>query len=349
MNLHQDTSEAINIHCQKLVRKAIDKQYASHGDVWEQYNEVGYSKSLRDSNFHFTYLSEAVAVNNPILFTDYVSWMKVFFTSNSFPAGTVTTTLEFMKPALDEVLDPKQADLAKSFINCALNEYSEMPESLPSYLEEDQPYYELANKYLMALLKGSRHEASKLILDEVKQGVRVKDIYLHVFQTTQQEIGRLWQIGQISVAQEHFCTATTQMVISQLYPQIFSEKKKGLNLVATTVGGELHEMGMRMVADFFELDGWDTYFLGANTPAESILNAIEMRQANIVAISTTLPAHISSVSRLIEMIKSKSKLSVKIMVGGYPFNLSKDLWKTIGADAYAKNAGAAVEIAQTLV
>jgi methanogenic corrinoid protein MtbC1 len=27
---------------------------------------------------------------------------------------------------------------------------------------------------------------------------------------------------------------------------------------------------MRMVADFMEMEGWDTYYLGANTPTESV-------------------------------------------------------------------------------
>lgn len=349
MTLHQDTNDAIYSSIQALTKKAIDMQYARHGDIWTKYNEVGYSKSLRDSGFHFTYLAEAVAVDNPILFIDYVSWMKVFFVSNNFPINTVTDTLEFMKPALDEELNPDQANLVKSFIDKALKEYPEMPESLPSFIEQGQPYYNLAQKYLRALLDGRRHTASQVILDEVDRGMSVKDIYLHVFQTTQKEIGRLWQIGRISVAQEHFCTATTQMIISQLYPQIFSGKKIGLNLVATTVGGELHEMGMRMVADFFELEGWDTYFLGANTPAESVLYAIEMRKADIVAISATIPAHISKVRDLLDYIKSKSQQPVKIMVGGYPFNVSKGLWQIIGADSYAENAEEAISVARTLV
>ena len=42
-------------------------------------------------------------------------------------------------------------------------------------------------------------------------------------------------------------------------------------MVATCIGGELHEIGIRMVADFFEMEGWDTYYLGANTPADAVV------------------------------------------------------------------------------
>jgi methanogenic corrinoid protein MtbC1 len=109
-------------------------------------------------------------------------------------------------------------------------------------------------------------------------------------------------------------------------------------------------MGMRMVADFFEMDGWDTYFIGANTPSRSIISAIEERQAHLVAISTTIPTHVSKVTELVGTIRENAGTSdCKVLVGGYPFNLSADLWKTVGADGYAPNALEAVQIADKLI
>ena len=67
----------------------------------------------------------------------------------------------------------------------------------------------------------------------------------------------------LSVAQEHYCTAATQLVMSQLYPRIFSTERRGRTLVAARVADDLHEIGLRMVADFFEMEGWDTFYVGA--------------------------------------------------------------------------------------
>ena len=347
--LFQATAQVIIAQREELVKNAIDRQYAKNPQDWESYEEKGYLKSLRDSNYHFSYLSEAISVNNLSIFLDYVAWMKVFFGSHQFPANTVTETLIHMKPALGDILSPDQADLAIQFIDSALDQYPEMPEEIAMYIAADKPQYELAQRYLDALIMGERHTASQAILDAVEKGVAIKDIYLHVFQNTQLEVGRLWQTGQISVAQEHFCTATTQMVISQLYPYIFSSKKNGYSLVATCVGDELHEMGMRMVADFFEMDGWNTYFLGANTPTSSVIKAIEMRGANLVAISTTLPLHLRKAAQLIKDIRKNLTSSIKILVGGYPFNLSNNLWEKVDADGFAPNAQLAIQVAKDLV
>jgi methylmalonyl-CoA mutase cobalamin-binding domain/chain len=217
-------------------------------------------------------------------------------------------------------------------------------------LEAGTPLDDLANQYLAALLTGDRHQATKLILDSFQQTNNLKQIYLHVFQPVLREIGRLWQINQVTVAQEHFSTATTQLIMAQFYPYLFTSPKNGRVLVATCVGGELHEVGMRMVADFFEMEAWDTYYLGANTPAESIVRALLDRKADILGVSATMTYHISAVQNLIRAVRSAEGCrGVKILVGGYPFNLAPDLWKDIGADGFAQNAVDAATMANKLL
>jgi methanogenic corrinoid protein MtbC1 len=190
----------------------------------------------------------------------------------------------------------------------------------------------------------------RLVLDEVEKGTDIRDIYEHVFQVTQWEIGRLWQHNEVNVAQEHYCTAVTQLVMSRLYPYIFSNEKNGLVFVGTSVGDELHELGIRMIADFFELDGWDTFFLGANTPAESIIETAVQERAHLLGISVTITYHIDEARRIIEAVRSHPELTgTKVLVGGYPFNLDPELWKRLGADGSAQSARAAIEEAHRLV
>ena len=144
-----------------------------------------------------------------------------------------------------------------------------MPSQLTTYLNVESELGDLGQRYLGLLLAGNRHEASQLVTEAVKDGAPIKTVYIEVFQNSQYEIGRLWQLNEISVAQEHFCTAATQLIISQLYPYLFSHNKTGHRLVVACTGGDLHELGVRMVADFFEMEGWDTFYLGANTTATS--------------------------------------------------------------------------------
>ncbi|MEI6877092.1 MAG: cobalamin-dependent protein [Spirochaetota bacterium] len=205
----------------------------------------------------------------------------------------------------------------------------------------------LATSFLSALLGGNRREAAHRILKAVETGTSVQEVYLDVFQPVQYLVGELWQTGRIGVAQEHFCSASVQLVMSQLYPRIFSTEKKGRTLVAACVGDELHEIGIRMVADFFELDGWDTYYLGANMPTESILRAVREEEADVAAISVSMAFHIDAVPTLIKEIRA-SDSEVRILVGGRQFNLSPDLWRRVGADGFAPNAAEAVRVADLM-
>ncbi len=210
------------------------------------------------------------------------------------------------------------------------------------------PLHAMATDFLAALRSGDRHGAGNLVLDAVNTGrVPVRDIYLDVFRTSQYEVGRLWSEGKLSVAEEHYCTAATQLIMSQLYPHVFSTARRGKTLVAASVAGELHELPIRMVADFFEMAGWDTYYLGANTPARDVASMVQERKADVVAISATMVRHVDAVKDVVDALRATS--APKIMVGGWPFTRDPGLWQHVGADGYAENAQDAVELAERWV
>jgi len=76
--------------------------------------------------------------------------------------------------------------------------------------------------------------------------------------------------------------------MAQLYPLIISGNEKGRVTVIAYVGGELHELGARMVADFLEMDGLETYYISANTPADSLIDAIQEKQPDLVGLSVSM-------------------------------------------------------------
>ena len=105
-----------------------------------------------------------------------------------------------------------------------------------------------------------------------------------------------------------------------------------------------------MVSDFFEMDGWDTYYMGSNMPDTQLIESLVEYEADLLAISVTLPVHIGKVKSLIEKIREKDDLkNLKIMAGGYPFFNNRRSAERIGADATARSAAQAVETANAMV
>jgi methanogenic corrinoid protein MtbC1 len=207
-----------------------------------------------------------------------------------------------------------------------------------------------AKIYLKSLLKADRLAAIRIVNKTMESGCGIKDIYIHIFQASQYEIGRLWQTNRINVAQEHYCTAATQAIMSRLYPYVFRTKKNGHRLVASCINGDLHEIGLRMVADILEMEGWDTYYLGANTPLKSLLASLSQYQAEVLCISATINYNVSALADLITAVrKSPDAAKIKILAGGRPFNIAPNLWWKVGADGYGKDAGEAVSRCSAII
>lgn len=346
---NQRLGQAIEAQRDELAKVIVDKQWELDPELNVRYGEIGHAKCVQDVRYNLAYLAQAIASDSLPLFTNYVEWVKVLFQGLKIPTQELATSLEITGEILQQQFPDELGATTSQYIEVALRELTQSSEVVPSFISEAQPLAPLARQYLKALLQGERQVASRLILEAVDKGITVKEIYLYVFQCSQYEIGRLWQMNQVSVAQEHYCTAATQLIMSQLYPYIFATEKIGRRLVAACVGDELHELGLRMVADFFELEGWDTYYLGSNTPTPSILQAIAERQADVVAISATMTFHVNVVAELIGQIRvANTHDRVKILVGGYPFNIEPALWQTVRADGYARNAKEAIDVSNKI-
>ncbi len=347
---NREIGQTLESQRRALAEAVVARQYQLQPGLRERYGEGGRAKCVQDTEYHLAYLAAAVTYSSPALFNDYIGWAKAVLAAHGVGTEDVAANLDCVRDVLGERLPGGMGEAVALYIQDALQALPEAPTALGSILDGEDALSELARQYLQALLRAERHEASRLILDAVQAGVAVCDLYLQVFQRCQREVGRLWQLKQITVAQEHYCTAATQLALSQLYPYLFALPKKGRRLAAASVGGELHEVGLRIVTDLFEADGWDTLYLGANLPAGSIVQAVEQHRPDLLVISATMTFHLPGVEQLIAQVRSSEACrGVKVMVGGYPFNVDPELWRRVGADGHAPDAGEALDVAARLL
>lgn len=348
--MSKEFSQFIDEHNKRIAKETTTQYCNKNPEFVKTYGQIGQEKCQADLQLHLSYLAEAIELERPELFSNYMAWVKEMLAQRRMKDDGLIATLKIIQTLLQKELSLELNTIITPYIEAAFTQLAQKTITQESFITPKAPHSDLAQQYTDALLQGQRHTASKLILNAVDSGISVKDIYLHVFETTQHEIGRLWEQNKISVAQEHYCTAATQLIMSQLYPHIFSINRNGYKIVATCISGNLHEVGIRMVSDFFEMEGWDTYYLGANAPIESILETLETQQADILAISATLTAHVNGVKKLIAAVRNHNPTkNVKIMVGGIPFNQTPNLWRDVKADAHATNADQAIKKANELV
>lgn len=337
----------IKSRMEELKKEILSRQLERQPHLKKKYHREQLDRCLQDIEYHLSYLSQALSVNQVLLFEEYMHWVKILFEERNLSVDELQVNLEIIEEILSQHLPEERAHLSP-FIAGGQKGLTR-PSSQLTFLHEKNPYLQLAQSYLQSLLTQDRSHSLSLILPRVQEGMPPQDVYRYVFQPVMREVGYLWQRNRLSVAREHYCTATTQLIMSHLYPYLLNPSiEKDYRCISLCVSGELHELGIRMVADLLEMASWDTLHLGANTPQQGILELIQEKRVHLLAISATLTLNLGQVRDLIEAVQQSSPW-VKVMVGGYPFNLSGNLWQKLGAHGFAPDAQRAVQVARELV
>ncbi|MGC8552242.1 MAG: cobalamin B12-binding domain-containing protein [Phycisphaerae bacterium] len=285
------------------------------------------------------HLTEAVRMADPSIFVECIKRLQVWGAAHGMPGAAIVQMLELLRDQLAVIVDAADAALLMDCLSAAQAIAAEQPVTSECHIQLDQPLGSLAREYLAALLDGRRQDAGQLVEHALQSGISVQEIYVYVFQQAQYELGRLWELNRISVAQEHYCTAATQFIMSRLYPRIFSGPRNGYCFVGAAVASDMHEIGIRMVADTLEMHGWVTHYLGGNVPISDLIDTLLQRRADVLGISATIVPHIRTVEKVIAAVRQADATKrIRVMVGGAPFNAAPELWKKIGADGWAKSA-----------
>lgn len=334
----------------KLEATHVSMELARHPPSRDVAEDSVRREALRDSRFQLSYLSAALSVGKPELFIDYVGWAKVAQTKRGWGTSELASSLRCLCDALRFELPQESAELAETYVRDAIERLPQLPDEIPSFIRPGQHHSLLARLYLKALIAGDLKAARLLILEAIQDGINVRDIYLNVLQPALYEIGRLWQTDEISVAREHFCTSATQLIMSLLHRHdLLDQERTERTIVTTCVAGDQHELGLRMVSDFFEMAGWNCYYLGADTPSDSVVDELLEREADVLGVSTTMVYHLPVLAELIQTVRRMPECQdVKILVGGYPFRRDGRLWSLVGADAGARDGESAVDSAEAL-
>ena len=350
--LARQSSALIQNQTHAFAQIIVTRLYKLQPAEWARFGGAQYEKSVRDSVSHLHFLAQALAVGSPQLFSEYVGWCKILFDALGFGPNAVPDIFRCTRQVLAECLPGQVAEPALAYIDRALDALDTKTEPPQIVLTPDAPHADLATRYFEALLIQDHNRARQLVLDAARAGVPIQELYLHVLQVSQREIGRRWHLNQLNVAQEHYMTAVTQITMAQLYPYLFAAAPtvKHGTVVVACVPGEPHELGARMLADFFEMDGWNSYFLGANTPTAGVIEMMRRTRATLLCLSVTTALNIGQLSDAIALLRIHSDMKdTRVLVGGYLFNRVPDLWQLVGADAFAPDAEAGLRIARALV
>jgi methanogenic corrinoid protein MtbC1 len=294
-------------------------------------------------------LSAALSVEEPQLFVSRVLWAAKALRARESSVEDLHSSLVCLREVLSKELPEAAGKEAGEYIDRAILALRESPPTEAAGLDPEDPQGRLALLYLQAVLEGDSRHAIDLIIAAVDEGLDPRKAYLEVLLPAQREVGGMWHVGDLGIAEEHFVTATSERVMSILAQRAGRRPANGKTVVAAAVAGNTHGLAVRVLADFFEMAGWRAVCLGADVPPSDLAVAAQYFDADLLLLSAALTTQIKAVRRSIEAVHKLENHGVKILVGGGAFAEAPELWRQLGADGHASTVEEAVDHGARLV
>ncbi len=294
-------------------------------------------------------LAAALRASEPALFTSRVDWLRQALWARGADESDLQWALRALDAALEAELPEPLRKAARAPVRQAIGRLAEAAVPAAAGLDAATRNGHLAAAYLEACLDGDPDRGMAAVLRALGQGaLSAAEAYVHVLAPAEREIGRLWHIGEISVAEERIVSETTRRLMAVIADRFLPLESTGRKVLAAAVASNAHDIGVRVVADLFRLAGWRALFLGGSVPAAEIGRGVELFDVDLVAIGVTLTTQLGEAAKAIAAVK-RAHPEVKVLVGGAAFDEVPELWRQLDADGYAATVDAAVEVGASLV
>jgi len=288
-----DLAEFIDLQ-PAAVEAVSGRFYAEMSSFYLRFGNQGRQSCSEDIQYTLDFLRPVLEFGFLQPFVDYLRWLCSMLAARNIPAEHVVTSLDWLGDYYGAHLSGSGSGKFLSAIRAAkdglqgasaLNIVGEIDKNMPTAWPECEAFEQ-------ALLQGNRRTASELFMARIQSGASFVDVELHLVQPALYQVGRDWQDNKVTVAQEHLATATAVTLMAQAFPGAAELAADARKVIFACVQGNEHEVGLRIVADAFELNGWNVRFLGANTPSRALVDLVKSWAPDLMGFR--YPSHINS-------------------------------------------------------
>ncbi len=211
----------------------------------------------------------------------------------------------------------------------------------------------LRRQVAAALKEHDRATAVRTAVEAVSSGaIDVPALYREVLVPLLHETGDAWRAGATTVWEEHLASQAVRSIVELVYPAVLRSKAAspptGRSVLLACPPEEAHDLGLRLVADRFDMAGWTTYFLGADTPFDEIVDAARALGVDAVVLSSSTHFHLVALRRHVDRLRAELP-GVDVWVGGPAFAVARSGWRddeVLDLDALLSDADAAAAAAR---
>ena len=202
----------------------------------------------------------------------------------------------------------------------------------------------LLTRYMQPLLGGRRAECFDLIGDALNSGHDAEELAFDVVWPAVAQVERLFRDDRIGIAIDDMACRISRTVTDQLQVRLPRKGPNGKRILICCADDEREQIGGQMLADLFQSDGWDVYFIGAGVPDDELLRLVGQLRPQGLMIYGIRPPEVPGVRHTIELIREIGVCpTMNIVASGGVFNRVDGLWEEVGADVFVEHPRDAVQ------
>lgn len=213
---------------------------------------------------------------------------------------------------------------------------------------------DIVRAYNEAVFETDKEGAFRVVEQALGQGLTPEDVVFKVVIPAVEEMMSLITRDPDANLAQHFMTAQIASEVTEAMLKRFQQPPQTLGrVVIGTAAGDLHSLGKRIVMGCLKALMVEVTDLGVNVPAERFVDAAIAHDAQVIAISAMM-VHTATgeggclkVRQLLRQRGLEDRF--RLVVGGAPYRFDPDLYKTVGADAWAPDGISAGRVIADLV
>lgn len=208
---------------------------------------------------------------------------------------------------------------------------------------------EILPEIVKAVFEGDEPKTLELVKKAMAEGVRAQDIVDKGLVKGLHECGAGYEAGEKFIPEMLMSAEAMKSAMAVLKPHLVAgETSTGGKVVLATVEGDVHDIGLELVATMLGSAGFEVNFMGPDVETSRIIAAVKQDQPQLLGLSALLTNTMDMMPVIIKKLEQEGlRNSLKVIIGGAP--VSQDFADLIGADGYAYDAAAAVPVAKKLV
>lgn len=208
--------------------------------------------------------------------------------------------------------------------------------------------------YNEAVFETDKEGAFRAVNGALERGVTAEEIVFKVvIPAVEEMMTRIGQDPDANLAQ-HFMTAQIASEVTEKMLEKFEHAPEIVGkVVIGTAHGDLHSLGKRIVMGCLKAMMVDVVDLGVNVPPERFVAEARERDAQVIAISAMMVHTANGPNGAIKVRQLLGEQGlenrIRIAVGGAPYRFDGELYRAVGADAYATDGVSAGKVIIDLI